>query len=54
MNKKPALKRVLLSRETLRQLSTDRLQTVAGGTVHTACNTCVSVCRTNCHTCGTA
>jgi hypothetical protein len=51
MYKKSAQKKVVLSRETLRQLSTDRLQAVAGGTVHTACNTCVSVCRTNCHTC---
>ncbi len=51
MYKKPVQKRILLNRETLHQLSTDRLQEVAGGTVHTACNTCVSVCRTNCHTC---
>jgi len=51
MNKKPADKKVLLNRETLRQLSTDRLADVGGATGYSICYTCGSVCRTNCHSC---
>jgi hypothetical protein len=52
MHKKMATKKMLLNRETLRQLSTDRLEAVVGGaTGRTICYTCGSVCRTNCHTC---
>jgi hypothetical protein len=53
MYKKRADKKVLLNRETLRQLSTDRLEEVAGGAtnVRTICFSCYSVCRTNCHGC---
>jgi|HubBroStandDraft_3_1064219.scaffolds.fasta_scaffold08233_2 hypothetical protein len=52
MNKKMAGKKVHLNRETLRQLSTDRLEAVAGGaTGRSLCYTCGSVCHTNCHTC---
>jgi hypothetical protein len=49
---KDASKKILLSRETLRQLSTGRLEAVAGG-VFTHTRPCGSVCITNCHTCGT-
>lgn len=53
MHKKHADKKMLLNRETLRQLSTDHLKEVAGGAtkVRTICFSCYSVCRTNCHTC---
>ncbi len=52
MNKKMTGKKILLNRETLHQLSTDRLEAVVGGaTGRTICYTCGSVCRTNCHTC---
>jgi hypothetical protein len=52
MHKKSANKKVLLNRETLCQLSTDRLEAVAGGaTGYSICYTCGSVCRTNCHSC---
>ena len=53
MHKKGSDKKFLLNRETLRQLSTDRLEAVAGGATHvrTICFTCGSVCATNCHTC---
>ena len=52
MDKKMAAKKMLLSRETLRQLSTDCLGAVVGGnTGYSLCYTCGSVCHTNCHSC---
>ena len=52
MDKKMAGKKMLLNRETLRQLSTDRLEAVVGGvTGRSLCYTCGSVCHTNCHSC---
>ncbi len=53
MDKKKTAKKMLLSRETLRQLSVDRLETIEGGAtnVRTICFSCYSVCATNCHGC---
>jgi len=45
-------KKMLLNRETLRQLSADHLGPVVGA-VFTHTRACGSVCITNCHTCGT-
>jgi predicted DNA-binding protein (UPF0251 family) len=53
MDKKKAGKKMQLSRETLRQLTADRLETIAAGAtnVRTICFSCDSVCATNCHGC---
>ncbi len=52
MYKKISSKKIQLHRETLRDLSTDRLAAVAGGaTGLSLCYSCGSVCKTNCHGC---